>query len=111
MENKIIKTGWVVTTNTISQGNILSWATYDENDVAFPSVHETEEAAWKEIAEDMVEVLRQFIDGERDFEDTDFGTDDEVFEYEQYEDGTIIVKTEDGVIVFQTTLEEWRASR
>jgi hypothetical protein len=111
MENKIVKTGWAVITPTICDGDVLSWATYDENDVALPLVYETKEAAWKEIAENMIEVLQQFIDDERDLEDTDFATDDDVYMYEQHEDGTIIVKTEEGGIVVQTTLQEWRANR
>lgn len=42
----------------------------------YPVIYNSEEEAWKEIADDMVTILQQFIDGDREFEHTDFDCQD-----------------------------------
>ena len=51
--------------DTICEGRIPAW--HDEK--GMPVVYPTVEAAQREIADDVMEKLRQFLAGERDFED------------------------------------------
>lgn len=117
-EPKIVKEGYVVITPTICQGDVMAWSTEDDDGEAIPTVFDTEEDAWKEIADSMIEELQQFIDGERELEDTNFGTEDYVAQYEEFDNGEIVVSSlpgrEDsygGNPIIETTLEKWRANR
>ena len=51
--------------DTVCEGRIPAW--HDEN--LMPVVYPTVEAAQREIADDVMEKLRQFLEGERDFDD------------------------------------------
>jgi hypothetical protein len=51
----------------------------------------TQEDAWKDIAEDMIEELKLFINGAREFENTDFGIELYTAYCELYDDDGIIV--------------------
>ena len=90
----------------------MAWSeTEDDEDAAVPVVFDTKEAAWKEIAEGIVTELQQFIDGEREYEDTSWATDEYVANYQQFEDGSIVVHDEEGNPIIETTLDKWRAAR
>ena len=51
--------------DTICEGRIPAW----HNVKGFPVVYPTLQAAQREIAEDVMEHLRQFLEGGREFED------------------------------------------
>lgn len=110
MSMKVAKQGFVVITPTLCQGDTMAWAIEDEEGV-FPDVYDTEEEAWKEIADSMITELQQFVSGEREFEDTSFCTDEWVASYTEYEDGEILVHDEEGIPIIETTLEKWRSER
>jgi hypothetical protein len=57
--------GFCIFINTVCEGRIPAW--HDEKNM--PVVYPTLEAAQREIADDMIERLNQFLAGERDFED------------------------------------------
>lgn len=81
-----MKQAFVIMIDTICQGNVIScWGEKDE-----PVLFDTEVDAWKEIADTMVECLRQFIDGERQLENTDFGTEEFVLSVYVQEDGSLV---------------------
>ncbi|MDR3459474.1 MAG: hypothetical protein P4N60_18760 [Verrucomicrobiae bacterium] len=54
-----------------------------------PAVYPTLEAAQREIADDVMEKLRQFLDGERDFDDA-LTVEDYILPVEVLPDGTIL---------------------
>lgn len=58
----------------------------DEN--GFPVVYPTKNAAEREIAEDCIERLQQFLAGERDFTDAMF-VEEYVVEVRRFDDGSI----------------------
>lgn len=91
MEDKFI-----LMIDTLCQGPVVGcWS--EENGVDAPCLFDTEEEAYKDIADDMITVLQQFIDGERSLEDTDFGTELYVVPVKVLEDGVITTK-EDNVL-------------
>ena len=45
------------------------WVPADRNAEGYPMVYESEEAAQKEIAENTITRLREFLDGKREFDD------------------------------------------
>ena len=57
--------GYCIFIDTVCEGRIPAW--HDEK--GLPVVYPTVEAAQREIADDVMEKLRQFLAGERDFED------------------------------------------
>ena len=63
--NAMSRRGFCIYVNTLFQGPVP--IERDEN--GYPVVYASEEAAQKNIAEDMIERLEQFLHGERDFED------------------------------------------
>ena len=91
-----MKQSFVIMTNTICQGDIIGCWTEDAVGNRVPCTFETEVDAWKEIANDMIEPLRQFIAGERSLEDTDFDCADWVVPVDVEDDGSIL--SEDEVI-------------
>lgn len=111
MSDSIKQQGFVVITPTIIDGDIIAWTTEDANDEAIPVIYPTAEAAWKEIADTMVTCLRQFINGEREFEDTEFATEDYVAPIDWYDDDSIAVWDEMGNPIIEITLKEWRKQR
>jgi hypothetical protein len=78
-------------THTVCDGNIPGC--WDENH--YPVIFETEVEAWKEIADSMVEKLRQFMNDERDLEETDFSTDEWV-QYVYIDPNGVILYEDDG---------------
>ena len=75
-----------------------------------PEFYSTEVDAWKDIAEDMIEDLQQFLDGERELDDTDFSTDLYTAYCELYDDYTIIVTRGDHAgVLYETSVKELNA--
>jgi hypothetical protein len=64
-DDKIGKQCFCIFLDTICEGRIPAW--HDEK--GFPVVYSTLEAAQREIADDVMEHLRQFLEGKREFED------------------------------------------
>src|ERR1035437_562795 len=75
--------------DTVCQGRIPAW--HDEN--LMPVVYPTVEAAQREIADDVMEKLRQFLEGERDFDDA-MTVEDYILPVDVLPDGSIL--DEDG---------------
>jgi hypothetical protein len=70
--------------NTILDGAIP----VERDDEGNPFVYVTEEEAQRVIAEDTIERLRQFLDGEREFDDA-VTVDEYVMEVDVFPDGSI----------------------
>ena len=75
--------------DTVCEGRIPAW--HDEN--LMPVVYPTFEAAQREIADDVMDKLRQFLAGERDFEDA-MAIEDYILPVDVLPDGSIL--DEDG---------------
>ena len=58
-------TTYCIFIDTVCEGRIPTW--HDENQM--PVVYPTLEAAQRELADDLIERLGQFLEGERDFDD------------------------------------------
>lgn len=85
-----MKQAFVIMTDTICQGCIIGCWGEDEDGERYPVLFDTEVDAWKEIADDMIEPLRQFIAGDRLLEDTDFNCTEWVLPVDVNEDGSLI---------------------
>jgi hypothetical protein len=88
--NRSTRRAFAIFQETICDGIAPTWR--DEN--GFPIVYATEREAQVEIAEMVIEHLRQFIAGERDFDEV-VTEGDFVLPVEVWPDGTI--QTEDGL--------------
>ncbi len=75
--------------DTVCEGRIPAW--HDEN--RMPVVYPTVEAAQREIADDVITKLKQFLDGQRDFEDA-MSVEDYILPVNILPDGSIF--DEDG---------------
>ena len=75
--------------DTVCEGRIPAW--HDEK--GLPVVYSTIEAAQREIADDVIEKLRQFLDGQRDFDDA-MTVEDYILPVDVFPDGSIL--DEDG---------------
>jgi hypothetical protein len=78
-------TGYCIFLDTICQGRIPAW--HDEK--GMPVVYETIEAAQREINDDVMEHLRQFLAGERDFYDA-AAIEDYILSVDVLLDGSIL---------------------
>lgn len=83
------------------------WKGEDENGDSIPVIYPTLEDAWKKVADTQIDHLKQFIDGERSYEETDFNCQDDV--------AMIVVKNNkfhifdtDGHGLFSISLDDWR---
>ena len=85
----VTSTAFCIFINTICEGRIPAW--HDEK--GMPVVYPTIEAAQREIADDVIEKLHQFIDGGRDFEDA-MAVEDYILPVDVLSDGSIV--DEDG---------------
>jgi len=83
------RSAFVIFTRTICEGLVPAW--YDEAN--FPVVYATELEAQREIADDLMEHLQQFMEGERDFDDA-ITVEDFILPVDVWPDGSI--STEDG---------------
>lgn len=86
-EIKVVKTAWVLMSSTFCDGEVIGCWIVDEKGNDIPCTFESEEDAKKEIADDMITVLQQFIDGEREMDDTDFNPTNYPLEVDICEDG------------------------
>jgi hypothetical protein len=75
--------------DTVCEGRTPAW--HDEKNM--PVVYPTIEAAQREIADDVIDKLRQFLAGERDFEDA-MTVEDYILPVDVLPDGSIL--DEDG---------------
>ena len=82
-------TAFCIFIDTVCEGRIPAW--HDEN--RMPVVYPTFEAAQREIADDVMEKLRQFLDGQRDFEDA-MTVEDYILPVDVLPDGSVL--DEDG---------------
>jgi hypothetical protein len=83
------KSGYCIFIDTVCEGRIPAW--HNEKDL--PVVYPTLEAAQREIADDVMERLRQFLEGEREFEDA-MTVEDYILPVDVLPDGSIL--DEDG---------------
>lgn len=83
------RSAYAIFTRTTCEGLVPAW--YDETN--FPVVYATELEAQREIADDLIEHLQQFLDGEREFDDA-ISTEDFILPVDVWPDGSI--STEDG---------------
>lgn len=86
-----VRSAYAIFTRTICEGLAPAW--YDEKNL--PVVYATEFEAQREIADDLMEHLRQFLAGEREFEDA-VSIDDFVLPVDVWPDGSI--STEEGIV-------------
>lgn len=82
-----IRSAYSIFTRTICEGLVPAW--YDETN--FPVVYATELEAQREIADDLVEHLQQFLSGDRDFEDA-IKVDDFILPVDVWPDGSISIE-------------------
>jgi len=78
------QSGYCIFIDTVCEGRIPAW--HDEN--SMPVVYPTLEAAQREIADDVMEKLRQFLAGERDFDDA-MTVEDYILPVDVFPDGSI----------------------
>ncbi len=99
-------TKFVIMTNTLCQGDIIGC---HDGDDGHPCLFDTEDDAWREIADGIVTQLDQFIKGERARDETDFDCTEWVQEVYVSEDGlivsTAIEKGVGGKILFDPKLK------
>ena len=77
--------GFCIFIDTVCEGRIPAW--HDEN--GLPVVYLTLELAQREIADDMMEHLRQFLEGEREFEDA-VEIEDYILKVDILPDGSVL---------------------
>lgn len=83
---------YVVMTPTLCQGDIIGcWGDDDT-----PVLYDTKEDAWKEIADDLITGLKQFIDGDRTLDETSFSPDDFVMLVMVDDDG--MIRCQEGIL-------------
>ncbi len=83
------RSAYAIFTQTLCDGLVPAW--HDESNL--PVTYLTELEAQREIAEDLMEQLRQFLDGSREFDDA-ITTEDFILAVQVWPDGRI--STEDG---------------
>ena len=77
-------TAFCIFIDTICEGRIPAW--HDE--LGMPVIYPSIEAAQREIADDVIEKLEQFLAGDRDFEDA-MTVEDYILHVEVLPDGSI----------------------
>lgn len=83
------RSAYAIFTRTICEGLVPAW--YDDRNL--PVVYATELEAQREIADDLMEQLQQFLDGEREFDDA-ISTDDFILPVDVWPDGSISTEDE-----------------
>lgn len=86
-----VRSAYSIFVQTLCDGLVPAW--YDER--SFPVVYDTELEAQRELANNLIEHLHQFLDGEREFGDA-ISIDDLILPVNVWPDGSI--STEDGSI-------------
>lgn len=84
-----VRSAYAIFIQTICEGLVPAW--YDESN--YPVVYATELEAQREIADDLMEHLPQFLDGEREFDDA-IAVEDIIMPVDVWPDGSISI--EDG---------------
>ena len=84
-----VRSAYAIFTQTICEGLVPAW--YGEGDL--PVVYSTEREAQLEIVDSLMENLRQFRDGEREFDDA-ISVDDFILPVDVWSDGSVTI--EDG---------------
>lgn len=83
------RSAYAIFTQSLCEGLVPTW--HDESNL--PVIYATELEAQRDIAEDLMEQLRQFLDGSREFDDA-ITTEDFILPVQVWPDGSI--STEDG---------------
>jgi hypothetical protein len=83
-----IRSAYAIFTRTIGEGLVPVW--HDESNL--PVTYATELEAQREIAKDLMEQLRQFLEGSREFDEA-ITTEDFILPVDVWRDGSI--STED----------------
>lgn len=83
--NRSIRSGYAIFIPTLFQGMMPACYEHD-----YPAVFATELAAQREIADNQLTRIQQFLDGEREFDDA-ISTDEFVLPVEIWPDGCISV--------------------
>jgi hypothetical protein len=86
-----VRSAYAIFTRTICEGLVPAW--YDDGN--YPVVYGTELEAQREIADSLIENVRQFLAGEREFDDA-ITVEDFVLSVDVWPDGSISI--EDGSI-------------
>lgn len=84
-----VRNAFCIFTDTVCEGRVPAW----HNENLMPVIYPTVEAAQREIADDVMEKLRQFLAGEREFEDA-MEVEDYILPVDVFPDGSIV--DEDG---------------
>lgn len=102
--------GWCVITDTLCGGPSL-WTVQElpETDI-MPEVWSTQDEARKDLISNYIEHLQSFIDGEREWDETDISGPEEYVGVCRIEDGQLIVHNEDGDLILDKPINEWRGS-
>lgn len=87
-----MRSGYAIFTPTVCQGEVPAW---HDGETGLPIVYDTELEAQREIADDLMERLRQFLAGEREFEDA-ITIEDYIAPVDVWSDGSF--STEDGTV-------------
>jgi hypothetical protein len=82
-----VRSGFAIFHRTLCQGTMPAY--YDETE--YPVVFSTELEAQREIADDLMEHIRQFLAGEREFEDA-ITTEDFILPVDVWPDGSISIE-------------------
>lgn len=90
-QDRDLKSGFVVVCELFGGGYEIGLCETGEDNVRKPVFFQTELEAQKEIADNKIMELQSFINGERDWEDTQFETDEFVAMGVLSDDGKIIV--------------------
>src|SRR5574343_129268 len=91
---------YVLAMETLCGDEVIASWTQEEGGIDAPTLFDTEADAYKDIADDMITELQQFIDGERSLDDTDFGTELYPKMVTVLEDGTIQDPFENNKVLF-----------
>jgi hypothetical protein len=109
--NKVAQEGWTIMTEVLG-GDELVWRVEDGG-TWMPEIYENKVDAMKAIAQHQIEILQEFIDDERDEEETDWSPTVYAARIVIYEDGELMVYdgAEDSPQpILETTLSDWRAN-
>lgn len=99
--------GFCIVEDTLAGYDIV-WRT-GEGEETMPIIWKDEEAAWKEIAENIIDQLQEFIDGDRELADTAFETMEVPAEIEIDEEGNMVVHVPMGEPM-KMSIQSWQQS-
>ncbi|HEY1170192.1 MAG TPA: hypothetical protein VGH19_02375 [Verrucomicrobiae bacterium] len=88
---KMVQSGFGIFIDTSCEGCVPLWRGYG----GMPYFYSTEEEAEREIAEDLITRLEEFLDSEREFEDA-MTVEEYILPVQRLPDGSVV--TEDGKV-------------